>query len=293
MVLTDERESEDDQASLARRRKRIEGRFSGPWAINVTQTMLSWQVAMRVSAVEVYLQDALTFLGVYDAEFMRTRRSEQPWDYDAMRLASDADDALWTFCTRWSRGFVADGGPKRWAAALARSGLGKFDAVDVTTLEAMWGYRHLRIHNGGRLARDFAVRHRSVAEALWRDGLQLATVRGWADAADAFVAAAEAGIAGRLRARLGPELIAEREQIEFERQMRMWDDRMWRNLASKYPDDAARIDAALADPDEEVRGRLRLELIMRESGITDLSAFDGIPDAAEGSPLTEDARSDA
>lgn len=52
-VFADKQEPDEDRASLARRRQAIENRFSGPWAIDVGHTMLSWQVAMRVPAVEV------------------------------------------------------------------------------------------------------------------------------------------------------------------------------------------------------------------------------------------------
>jgi hypothetical protein len=245
--------------ALEVRRKSIDDAFSGPWGINVAHTMLSWQVAMRVSAVEVYLQDALTFLAVYDSEFIRSRGSVQNWDYDAIRRASDDGKAIWTFCDNWARSFVGDGGPSRWTRALTGAGLGEFDEADISALEAMWGYRHLRIHNAGRFSREFVDRHRSVAERLWRDGLNRSDLDGWRTVADRFVAIAERGIAGRLRGRLGEELIKQREAVEMDRQGKMWNDRLWRNLLAKHPEATERYEAT--EGDEDARRALRDELL--------------------------------
>lgn len=140
MVFPMDVDAERSARYLAARRLRVENHFSGPWAINVGRAMLSWQVAMRVSAVEVYLQNALTFLAVYDPQFIRSRGSKQEWDYDAIRVASDNDDVLWTFCNQWARSFVGDGGPQRWSSALHRAGLGEFAESDLTNLEAMWAF---------------------------------------------------------------------------------------------------------------------------------------------------------
>jgi hypothetical protein len=246
-------------ADLQTNRRSINDAFSGPWAIDVDHTMLSWQVAMRVSAVEVYLQDALTFLAVYDSEFIRSRASVQTWDYDAIRRASDKGDAVWTFCNNWARSFVGDGGPSRWARALTGAGLGKFSDAEVASLEAMWGYRHLRIHNGGRFSPEFVTRHREVAERLWRDGLKQSDLSEWRKTADTFVGTAEQGIAGRLRARLGKKLIKQRERAEMNRQFKMLDERMWNNLLAKHPEARERYIATKRD--KEKRRTLLFELL--------------------------------
>jgi hypothetical protein len=73
-----------------------------------------------MSAVEVYLQNALTFLAVYDEQFMRSRAAKQEWKYDEIRTASDNDDVLWTFSNQWARAFIGDGGPARRSKALTR-----------------------------------------------------------------------------------------------------------------------------------------------------------------------------
>lgn len=112
MVFAQDDESDKSRTELERRRQEINDRHSGPWAIDVGHVMLSWQTAMRVSAVEVFLQDALTFLAVYDEEFIRTRKSDQTWSYGEVRTASDNDDMLWTYCYRWARSFIGNGGPE-------------------------------------------------------------------------------------------------------------------------------------------------------------------------------------
>ena len=261
MVLPEESDDLEARQYLLHRRSDVDNRYSGPWAIDTERTMLSWQIAMRVSAVEVYLQDALTFLALYDRDFMRSRGSVQHWDYDAIRHASDTDNALWTYCNRWARGFVADGGPKRWAGALHRSGLGRFDDIDLDQLEAMWGYRHLRIHNAGRLTPDFARRHSSEADLLWKEGLSHSRAMQWTTGADEFVDRIEAGVAGRLRARLGQELIAEREQLEMDRQFGFFDAQFKRGLLTRYPNERVRIEAAWAEDDS--RRAISAELLAR------------------------------
>lgn len=238
---------------LTARRQRIEDHFSGPWAMDVRDTMLSWQVAMRVSAVEVYLQNALTFLAVYDEEFMRSRGSKQEWDYEDIRSASDNDDTLWTFCNRWARSFIGDGGPQRWCKSLQKSGLGEFSDDDVRELEAMWGFRHMRVHHAGQFTREFVSRHPNEAERLWRQGLQLEDVERWSAAAGRFVEAAEHGIAGRLKARLGSDLIDKRMHVEAERQMAALRERHDRIMSEQSDEDRnARIAKHLAALDERI-----------------------------------------
>jgi hypothetical protein len=212
-------ESPKSERYLVARRLKVENEYSGRWAVDVRQTMLSWQVAMRVSAVEVYLQDALTVLAVRDHEFMRTRRSKQQWDYDTARAASEHEDALWTFCNRWARSFVGDGGPARWAEALTASGLGKYDPNDIVSLEAMWGVRHMTIHDGGRLTREFASRHGQVAHRLSFAGVQLDLVQDWLATADRFVREAEAGILGRLDAAAKKGPLSKHQQVTLNRQV--------------------------------------------------------------------------
>ena len=238
---------------LTARRLRIEGHFSGPWAMDVRHTMLSWQVAMRVSAVEVYLQNALTFLAVYDAEFMRSRGSKQEWDYEAIRSASDNDDTLWTFCNRWARSFIGDGGPQRWCKSLQKSGLGEFSEEDVSELEVMWGFRHMQVHHAGQFTREFISRHPTEADRLWRHGLQLEDLERWSAAVGRFVDAAEQGIAGRLKARLGPDLIDRRMHAEAERQMTALRERRDRITSAESEEDRnARIAKHMAALDERI-----------------------------------------
>lgn len=244
-------ESEKSEKYLTARLLQVENDHE-PWAIDVRHTMLSWQVAMRVSAVEVYLQDALTFLAVYDPEFIRKRGSKQEWTYDDVRSASDNEEALWTFCGRWARSFIGDGGPMRWSKALKGGGLGKYSEKQVLELEGMWGYRHMRVHNGGRLNRDFMKRHSSLAEHLATEGLQLGDLQAWAATADTFVAEAESGIAGRLRAKLGLELITMREKVEFQRQMARWSTRHERINNKEKPEEAAeRVQRATQEAEEQ------------------------------------------
>lgn len=262
MVFPMAADTEKSTRYLEARRLQVENDFSGPWSIDVRHSMLSWQVAMRVSAVEVYLQNALTFLAVYDAEFMRSRGSKQEWTYDALRLASDNDDALWTFCNQWARGFVGDGGPARWSKALNRSGLGKFEEFDVDQLEAMWGYRHMRVHHAGQFTREFIQRHREVAERIWENGVQLSDVEQWSEAANRFVASAEGGIAGRLKATLGEDLVGERQDAEFERQMAELSAR-WERI-QQVPEEKREAQVAAGMAEVEARLALMMELFGRD-----------------------------
>ena len=271
LVLGFEQDDEAIRAARERERTAIENAFSGPWAIDLTHTMLSWQVAMRVSAVEVYLQDALTFLAVYDPEFIRSRGSTQSWDYDAARMASDDGTVVWGFCGNWARAFIGDGGPAKWARSLEGSGLGRFAADDVAALEAMWGYRHLRIHNSARFSPEFVRRHPAVAERLWRDGLARADFDSWRETADRFVTAAETGIAGRLRARLGEALIKGREQAEMDRQFAVLEARLWKNLLAEHPEAEERYEVVKGD--DTARRALMYELL-------------GFADPAVDSPLS-------
>lgn len=219
MVFPMAADTDRSKRYLEARRLQVENDFSGPWAIDVRHSMLSWQVAMRVSAVEVYLQNALTFLAVYDEEFIQSRGSKQDWTYETIRSSSDNDDALWTFCNQWARTFIGDGGPARWSKALNRSGLGIFGDADVDELEAMWGYRHMRVHHAGQFTREFIQRHRDLAQRIYENGLKLPDLEHWSEAANRFVESAEKGIVGRLKATLGDSLIKERQNAEFERQM--------------------------------------------------------------------------
>lgn len=52
MVFVMDGDTTRSEKYLRARQIKIETEMSGPWAINVQHTMLSWQVAMRVAAVE-------------------------------------------------------------------------------------------------------------------------------------------------------------------------------------------------------------------------------------------------
>ena len=236
MVFPLLRESVKSERYLTARRLQIESDYSGPWSIDVRHSMLSWQVAMRVSAVEVYLQDALTFLALYEPEFIKSRGSKQEWDYDLVRTASDNENAMWIFCDRWARSFIGEGGPTRWGKSMEKSGLGTFNDSDIDSLEVMWGYRHMRVHHNGRFTREFVARHPQEAKRLWR--LQLQDIQTWSETAQRFVHAAEVGISGRLRARLGKDLIKEREDAEFNRQMEAMEARFQEFTAGETPEQA-------------------------------------------------------
>ncbi len=274
MVFSTAFDTERSANLLKARRQSVEDNHSGPWAINLSYSMNSWQVAMRVTAVEVYLQDALTFLAAYDPEFIRTRGSKQTWEYEDVRSASDDDNSLWTFCSNWARSFVGDGGPSRWARALEKSGLGKFTPDDVNVLEQMWGFRHMRVHHGRGFSKEFIKRHRDVAERIRRDGLQLSDLETWAGAANRLVRGAEAGIAGRLRGVLGEELIAARLNAESERQMARWKER-YETITSTSTEEER--DAHLAKRMEqlEAQAAIRHELFGDGSVLGDAAEWSG------------------
>lgn len=92
-----------------------------------------------------------------------------------------------------------------------------------------------------------------------------------------FVAAAEKGIVGRLKATLGPDLIDQRQNAEFERQMAFFAERRKRAL-SEVPEEVlqARFDNALTDAMQ--KSELMAELFDNMGQSTDVGSPPDAPD---------------
>jgi hypothetical protein len=192
----------------------IENDLSGPWAIDVRDAMLRWQVVMHVAAVEVYLKEALTTLALFDPKLMRERASKQEWSYENLRTASDSSSVLREFCYRWARSEIDGGaGPRKWVAWLAGIGVPPIPEDDIFQLEQIWGLRHLQVHSGGSLTCEFIRRHPDLADKLYADGLQLSDLIGWRETMQKFVDSVEGAITGRLRAYRPKEIAEGKERL--------------------------------------------------------------------------------
>ncbi|GAB1343101.1 hypothetical protein [Gemmatimonas sp.] len=198
---------------LQSRIDRIENDYSGPWHIEVRPLMLRWQIVMHVTAAEVYLKEALTTLALFDPNLMAERDSKQEWKYDDVRAATDRDSMLREFCYRWARSIVdGSGGPAKWVRWLVGLGVPALSDDDISTLEGVWGLRHLQVHSGGHLTPEFIRRHRSLADKLYREGLTLDDLLGWRALIEKFVKGVETAVSGRLKARLAPQIAAGQER---------------------------------------------------------------------------------
>lgn len=205
----------------------IENDLSGPWVIQPRSAMLSWQVVMLVTAVEVYLKEALTTLALFDPTLMRERESVQKFSYDDLRAASDSDSVLRDFCYNWARSKIdGRGGPPAWMEWLRGIGVSPLSSDKVTELDGVWGLRHQQVHDGGLPTPEFIRRHRSLAERLFaNEGITLDDLLSWRELATELVGQVEQAIVGRLTAHLGDQIAAGQKRTG---------DYMLRTLQEKY-----------------------------------------------------------
>jgi hypothetical protein len=182
----------------------------------VEATMLKWQVVMRVTAVEVYLQEALAHYALYDPEFLRARNVKQEWTFEDLFDHSETDSVLWAFCLRWSHGFVGKGSPQSWGTKLQKMGVPEFADGDLQTLDALWGFRHCVVHHGGKVSREFLLRHPKEAESIERDGLSAKDIVAFSASSNRFVMAIDDFIVGTFKRKLGTGRIEALQKLQME-----------------------------------------------------------------------------
>jgi hypothetical protein len=212
-------EEQEVQPRLEDITKEIDTQFSGPWVIDTKAIMLKWRVVMQVTAVEVYLQDALTHFALYDPNLLRDRGIKKEWSYEDVYNHTEADSMLLGFCRKWAKNFVQDGGPKLWTKKLEKIGVRGYTEEDTDELEAMWGMRHMVVHNAGRMTLEFATRHPRYAEVIYNGEFAISHFSRWHLATWEFVRTTDKFIGETLRRKLGNDLIEESQELGFSQMM--------------------------------------------------------------------------
>lgn len=126
-------------------------------------TITLWQVVMLVTCVEAYLQDVLTAAASVDPELMS--KSEQRAPYADVIAATSLEVLANDLRTRWTRGWLSDGGPSRWIERLGKMGARGYPNDLGPRLERFWGIRHVIVHTAGVATADFVKRHPGVVGA--------------------------------------------------------------------------------------------------------------------------------
>jgi hypothetical protein len=126
-------------------------------------TITLWQVVMLVTCVEAYLQDVLAAAASGDPELMS--KSEQRTLYADVIAATSLEGLANDLRARWARGWVDDGGPRRWIERLGKMGAREYPNDLVPRLERFWGIRHVVVHAAGVATADFVKRHPGVVKA--------------------------------------------------------------------------------------------------------------------------------
>ena len=170
----------------------MEGRMKA--ALRVTNFNNLLQLVLVVTIIETYLQDVLAECAAKRPSLMKGNQPSFPkvLAFDDVSEIDTVEDVRLEFCTRWSRGFISDGGPQRWIDRLARLGGKDLLDLDGQTLEELWGVRHVVVHAAGIVTRDFARRHSrlgvGIGSRIEVPGPQFST---YTSAALDFVAAVE------------------------------------------------------------------------------------------------------
>lgn len=120
------------------------------------RTATLWKVVMLVTCTETYLQDVLAAAARVDASLMR--KSEQQATYASVLTAASLEALADEMRQRWARGWLNDGGPRKWTDKLVRMGA-RFPEGLAERLERIWGIRHLIVHNAGVVTGDFVKRY--------------------------------------------------------------------------------------------------------------------------------------
>ena len=126
-------------------------------------TATLWQVVMLVTCVEAYLQDLLAIAASVDPKLMD--KSQQLAPYTDVISATSLDELASELRARWARGWLSDGGPTRWISRLKRMGARGYSDGLASSLELIWGIRHVVVHAAGVATTDFVKRHPGVAAA--------------------------------------------------------------------------------------------------------------------------------
>lgn len=127
-------------------------------------TTRQWQVVVLVTCVEAYLQDVLSAAARVDPTLMAASGQQAP--YADVLAATSLEDLANELRGRWARGWLAKGGPARWAADLTNMGAAPYPKAVVLRLERMWGIRHVVVHRAGVADADFVKRHPGVVKAV-------------------------------------------------------------------------------------------------------------------------------
>lgn len=126
------------------------------------KTVTLWKLVLLVTCVEAYLQDVLVGAASVDKEIMGG--SEQCAVYDDVITATSLDDLANGLRVRWARGWLSDGGPKRWLKRLELLGARGYPSDLADRLELWWGVRHVVVHSAGVTTEDFVKRHPGVVK---------------------------------------------------------------------------------------------------------------------------------
>lgn len=165
-----------------------------------------WYTVMLVTFAEAYIQDVLAFLAKHDASVKggADQMASQSDIFEATSLEGLAD--LLRF--RWAGNFLDRAGPAKWISKLERQGVGSLGGMTVSTLEELWGVRHVVVHRAGLATKDFVMRHPSFG-ANTGDLLLIAPQRiyEYLEALSELIATVDQYVVGRLGLEAGDERV--------------------------------------------------------------------------------------
>jgi hypothetical protein len=153
--------------------------------VELLGTLTLWQVVMLVTFVEAYLQDLLAAAASIDPDMMR--ESLQVAKYADIISATSLDELANDLRARWARNWSSDGGPTRWISRLKRMGAGGYPKNLASSLELIWGIRHVVVHAAGVASADFIKRHPGVPRQGERVRVPVGNLARFVRAVDSFL----------------------------------------------------------------------------------------------------------
>lgn len=169
---------------VERVRRRLERRKTG------LAFLYEWQAVMYVTFTETYLQDALAAVAGVDARLMGD--SKQSASYSDVSAANSLEELAYELRNRWARAFIESGGPSKWIERLTKMGARGFSASLGSTMEQLWGVRHLIVHRAGVADLNLTKHH---PELRMKPGMQVELpqerIAAYATATEEFVAHAD------------------------------------------------------------------------------------------------------
>jgi hypothetical protein len=126
------------KVEIAKRIIREEKRYAKTLSEPVARfkTVMLWELVILVTCVEAYLQDVLVGAASVDRRIMR--ESEQSAAYADVMAAASLDDLAIGLRVRWARGWLSDGGPRRWIKRLDKMGARGYPNDLPARLELLW-----------------------------------------------------------------------------------------------------------------------------------------------------------